>query len=63
MPITSDMYDFAVKAAMTDGVGAAWTEEEKTSGRARIGAVSSSEVTTMITDALNAIGVAEEGVY
>ena len=63
MPITSDMYDFAVKAAMTDGVGAAWTEEEKTSGRARIGAVSSSEVTTMITDALNAIGVAEEGTY
>lgn len=55
--------DYAVKAAMCDGKGAAWTAEEQTAARTRMGAVSSTDVSTAITEALSAIGVAEEGSY
>lgn len=37
-------FDTAVKTAMTDGVGAEWTEAEQTAARARMGAVSLQEV-------------------
>lgn len=63
MQLSPSNMDFAVKAAMCDGVGAAWTEEEQSAARERMGAVSSSDVSTAITEALNAIGVAEEGSY
>lgn len=52
MQLSPSNMDFAVKAAMTDGKGNAWTEEEKTAGRARMGAVSSDDVAGM----LNALG-------
>ncbi len=35
--ITTNNFDFAVKAAMCDGKGAAWTEEEQSAARARMG--------------------------
>lgn len=35
--ITGHTYDYAVKAAMCDGVGAAWTDAEKLAARKRIG--------------------------
>ena len=55
--------DYAVKAAMCDGKGAAWTDVEQTAARTRMGAVSATDVSTAITEALTAIGVAEEGSY
>lgn len=36
-PIAPYMLDYAVKAAMCDGIGAAWTAEEQTAARERIG--------------------------
>ncbi len=36
MPIVPANLDYAVKAAMTDGVGAAWTDAEKAAARARM---------------------------
>lgn len=39
-PIVSTNYDLAVKAAMCDGVGPAWTETEKASARERMGITS-----------------------
>ena len=62
-PITSYCLDYAVKAAMCDGKGKAWTDAEQTAARTRMGAVSSTDVSTAITEALSAIGVAEEGSY
>lgn len=38
-PITSSNIDYAVKAAMCDGKGAAWTEEEQAAARARMGTI------------------------
>lgn len=35
--VTADMLDYAVKAAMTDGKGAAWTAAEQQAARGRIG--------------------------
>ena len=55
--------DYAVKAAMCDGKGAAWTADEQAAARTRMGAVSSTDVSTAIAEALSAIGVAEEGSY
>lgn len=36
-PIVPSNLDYAVKKAMTDGIGAAWTEDEQTAARARMG--------------------------
>ena len=36
-PIVPASLDFAVKSAMTDGVGAAWTDAEKAAARERLG--------------------------
>lgn len=38
MPIVANMTDYAVKRAMTDGVGAAWTDDEKQVACQRMGA-------------------------
>lgn len=35
--VTTNKLDYAVKAAMTDGVGAAWTDAEKAAARQRMG--------------------------
>ena len=40
-----------------------WTADEQTTARIRMGAVSATDVSTAITEALSAIGVAEEGSY
>ena len=40
-----------------------WTADEQTAARIRMGAVSATDVSTAITEALSAIGVAEEGSY
>lgn len=42
--VGSKNFDLAVKVAMTDGIGEAWTEEEKAAARVRMGAVSLEEV-------------------
>lgn len=60
LPIMTYKIDYVVKAAMCDGKGAAWTDTEKTNARARMGAVSSEDVTTMINNALEAV---ENGSY
>lgn len=49
--VSSNNFDLAVKVAMTDGVGAAWTEDEKAAARARMGAVSLEEVLAAIPSA------------
>lgn len=59
-PLCVGVLDYAVKAAMCDGEGAAWTDDEKAAARTRMGTVSSDEVSTMISDAL---GVVENGAY
>ena len=59
-PIVPTNLDYAVKAAMCDGKGAAWTDDEKTAGRARMSAVSADEVSAMINESL---GVIENGSY
>lgn len=43
-PITPRNLDYAVKAAMCDGVGAAWTDAEKYAARSRTGAKSNEKV-------------------
>ena len=58
--ITPTNLDSAIKAAMCDGKGAAWTDDEKAAARTRMGSVSSDEVKTMISAAL---GVIENGAY
>lgn len=54
-PITADSHlDYAVKAAMCDGKGAAWTAEEQAAARKRMG----------INAAIDAkLGVIENGTY
>lgn len=42
--VDASNFDAAVKAAMTDGIGAAWTADEQTAARARMGAVSLADV-------------------
>ena len=42
MPITSRHFDYAVKAAMCDGKGAAWTDTEKAAARSRMGVINGS---------------------
>lgn len=58
-PITSANLDYAVKAAMCDGKGAAWTEEEKAASRERTGSASSEEVQSAKATADNALSVAK----
>lgn len=50
-PISVNNLDYAVKAAMCDGKGAAWTDEEQAAARERMGAESSDweDVITYIT--------------
>jgi hypothetical protein len=50
--VTSTNFDLAVKVAMTDGVGAEWTEEEQAAARERMGAVSMAEVLEAIQQAI-----------
>lgn len=42
MPITSKNLDYAIKAAMCDGKGAAWTDTEKAAARSRMGVTNGS---------------------
>lgn len=42
MPLTTKNLDYAVKAAMCDGVGAAWTDTEKMAARSRMGVTNGS---------------------
>ena len=44
LPIVSPLLDYAVKAAMCDGKGAAWTAEEQASARERMGALSTQDM-------------------
>ena len=46
--VGSKNFDLAVKTAMTDGIGDAWTEVERAAARARMGAVSLEEVLAVI---------------
>ena len=39
-PITANMLDYAVKAALCDGRGVAWTDDEQAAAQARLGLVS-----------------------
>lgn len=48
-PITSGNIDYAVKAAMCDGKGAAWTAEEQTSARERMGVISEDDFELIAT--------------
>lgn len=43
-PITGANFDFAVKAAMTDGLGSDWTEEQQRAAQQRLGILSVEEV-------------------
>lgn len=43
-PITSGNIDYAVKSAMCDGKGAAWTAEEQKAARERMGALSTQDM-------------------
>lgn len=47
--VTLNKLDDCVKAAMTDGKGAAWTEAEQTAARKRIGAASEIEIKDELT--------------
>lgn len=42
--ITTDTLDLAVKAAMSDGIGPAWTDEEQAAAQERMGILSSDDV-------------------
>lgn len=53
-PVTANNLDYAVKAAMCDGKGAAWTADEQAAARSRMG----------IDDAISAaLGAIENGTY
>lgn len=55
-PITPSCMDYAVKAAMCDGIGAAWTAEEQVAARDRMNAQGSYKHIATIT-------IDEDGVY
>jgi hypothetical protein len=67
--VSSNNFDLAVKTAMTDGIGADWTEVEQASARARMGAVSMEEVLAAIKAAMggggseNSFPTGEAGFY
>ena len=50
--IDASNFDFAVKTAMTDGVGAAWTETEQTAARARMGTLGEAEIKAYIEETI-----------
>lgn len=47
-PLFMSQFDKTLKAAMCDGKGAVWTEDEQAASRARMGAVSYGDVTDML---------------
>lgn len=47
IPILANNMDYAVKAAMCDGKGAAWTDAEKLAARERLGIGGSIDITTL----------------
>ena len=59
----ADSADLADKLPKSPTDWEQWTADEQTTARIRIGAVSATDVSTAITEALSAIGVAEEGSY
>ena len=59
----ADSADLADKLPKSPTDWEQWTADEQTTARIRMGAVSSTDVSTAITEALSAIGVAEEGSY
>ena len=58
-PICPGYIDYAVKAAMCDGKGEAWTDEEKAASRERTGSASSEEVQSAKETADNALSIAK----
>lgn len=61
MPITPMALDYAVKAAMCDGKGAAWTAEEQASARDRMGAWTTIADITLAEDVNLIDGVSVQG--
>ena len=59
----ADSEDLADKLPKSPTDWEQWTADEQTAARIRMGAVSATDVSTAITEALSAIGVAEEGSY
>lgn len=59
----ADSEDLADKLPKSPTDWEQWTADEQTAARIRMGAVSATDVSTAITKALSAIGVAEEGSY
>lgn len=59
-PITPSCMDYAVKAAMCDGKGAAWTADEQKAARERIGVHGEFELIEEITLSENVMNVARE---
>ena len=59
----ADSEDLADKLPKSPTDWEQWTADEQTTARIRMGAVSAADVSTAITEALSAIGVAEEGSY
>ena len=59
----ADSADLADKLPKSPTYWEQWTADEQTTARIRMGAVSATDVSTAITEALSAIGVAEEGSY
>lgn len=51
--VSSANFDLAVKIAMTDGIGTAWTETEQAAARVRMGAVSIAQVRAAIQQTLS----------
>lgn len=61
--VDSQNFDLAVKVAMTDGIGEAWTEKEQAAARTRIGAVSMEEVLAAIKTAMSAGAYTADGTF
>ena len=59
-PVTNSNLDYAVKAALTDGKGTAYTSTEQTAARTRLGAIGDVQVdgTSVVTDGVADIPVA-----
>lgn len=58
-PVTASNVDYAVRAAMCDGKGAAWTAAEQASARERMGIYEGARIWLLPTDNLS--NVPEEG--
>lgn len=57
-PITTQGFDYAVKAAMCDGKGAAWTADEQKAARERMNAADANKVYIMQKQIANLQGIA-----